>query len=141
MFFSLLCLERDATRTLEVRLLGRGLCQRCLVLGPAEHEAENVTQTWWAGGEAQENTLLRAARLARVLFLFLSGTGERGSRPGISAGSAHFTFWKTWTQTSSSAVMRWDKGGRKRSLGWIPSCLSPVLPALPLLAGASQATR
>lgn len=53
MFFSLLCLERDATRTLEMRLLGRGLCQRCLVLGPAEHEAENVTQTWWAGGDIQ----------------------------------------------------------------------------------------
>lgn len=34
-----------------MRLLGRGLGQRCLVLGPAEHEAENITWAWWAGGD------------------------------------------------------------------------------------------
>lgn len=51
MFFFLPCLEPGAARTFDMRLLGRGLGQRCMVLGPAEHEAENITQTWWAGGD------------------------------------------------------------------------------------------
>lgn len=46
-------LEPDATRTLEMRLLGWGLGQRCLLLGPAECEAENVTWAWWAASNIQ----------------------------------------------------------------------------------------
>lgn len=46
-------LEPDATRTLEMRLLGWGLGQRCLVLGPAECEAENVAWAWWAASDIQ----------------------------------------------------------------------------------------
>lgn len=49
--FLLPCLEPGATRTLEMRLLEWDLGQRSLVLVPAEHKAENVTQTWWAGGD------------------------------------------------------------------------------------------
>lgn len=44
MFFFLPCLEPGAPRTLDMRLLGWGLGQSFLVLGPAEHEAENITR-------------------------------------------------------------------------------------------------
>lgn len=36
-----------------MRLWGWGLGQRCLVLGPVESEAENVTWAWWAGCDIQ----------------------------------------------------------------------------------------
>lgn len=60
-----------------------------------------------------------SARSGLVCFVnagpFAPGS-DGPSRPGIhpgggGGGGAHFTFWKTWMHTSSSAVMRWGKGG------------------------------
>lgn len=64
-----------------------------------------------AGGSARSGLVFFSS------FLF-RGSSRWGARLPCGS-SAHFTLWKTWTQTSSSAVMHWGKGERER-LGWIP---------------------
>lgn len=91
----------------------------------------------WAVGEAQENTLLRkGSRPARVLFSFSFSHGGTRVPSGHLCGERSFHLLENLDADLVFSSHALGKGGQKGSLGWIPSCLSPVL-----LAGASQATR
>lgn len=87
-------------------------------------------------GEAQENTLLRgsSARSGLVSISFSQWGARVPSRHLCGERSLHLLENLDADLVFGSHAL--GKGRQERSLGWIPSCLSPVLPTLRLLAGA-----
>lgn len=75
-------------------------------------------------------------------LLLIRGSWQRAPSRRSCRKSAHFTFWKTCTQTSSSTVMRCEKAEGAVGVGcWplSPAAAAAAPPALPLRAGAPRA--